>query len=226
MSNILICLEFYLENNKFGGICLKKTISIIIGIIFTLIQSMLPLTASDITIANRMGIAMIFAIVWIVYSIYADAINEFFCRLFGKSYVINSKKTILQIFNTEIISAATSINKAIKENNLSNSTEYVQQKLYHDWCKIIHFLFMYCTTGKTKSTTTGKTKSTIDYSIVRNEKLNTLWITRDNYIDRKLLNSILKTIFEFDEKYRTSISINTDYEGFKKQLTELSKLFL
>lgn len=217
-SNILITLEFYLRNNMVGGVFLKKTISIIIGIIFTLIQSMLPLTVSDITIIVRFGMAMIFAVIWIVYSIYDDKINEFFCRLFGKSYVINNKKTILQIFNTEIISATTSVSKAIKDNSLSNSTEYAQQKLYHDWCKIIHFLFMYCTTGKTKKT--------IDYSIVRNEKLNTLWITRDKYIDSKLLNSIFKTIFEFDEKYQTSISVNTDYEGFKKQLTTLSKLFL
>lgn len=186
------------------------------GIIFAMLQTMLPLASESVELKNRIFIAVVFVAVWILYSVFSDTIDERICSLLGRDWVVQDRQKKLQRFECVIVPASYSINDSLTKG--IPHSDYDVQFLYNEWCKTIHFFATYCVVKKEKWE--------IDFSIIRKSNYNSVWVTRVKFIDVEYVKAILKIMNQFDTQYETFINSQVDYKEYKKQLNKLVETFL
>lgn len=141
----------------------------------------------------------------------------YLCKLFGKDLIHIDSKTKKLYYENTIVSDTIEINRFLASNDNVDFSKFEGIQSYNKWCNIIHFFTTYCCIGVTNKK--------IDYSIIRHDDYQSIWVTRDKYIDKASASSIIGIVVNYDAKYSYEIQQQADYSGFKEQLKIISKLF-
>ena len=188
---------------------MNKTISAIIGIIFAIVQAFLPLTEEGISIKHRLLSASTFALIWIIYTVFAEKIEVFICRsVLGRSLHKKDSNEKIEHFHNRIVPLVYSIQKAHIQND-----DFTKQYYYHNWCEIIDFIIMECC----------KKDGAIDDSTVSvgNKRFAKSFKTR--HIDIFYLNSIVDILLKFNNNNKEFISHEIDYSHYMENLKIITK---
>ena len=194
---------------------MKKTISSIIVVIFGLLQLVLPLTDTDITLWVRIIIILVFTAVWAFFTARADEISEFICRnILGRDLNAIDRFTIAKEFRCDILPKAIEIEQFLEQSTLLPEN-IVGEALYDNWCFVINYIKTYCLTRSGEIN--NKVVCTTADTYIPNYRLTKV---NPDYVFK-----VIKVLISFRETQLTIISKQNDFAKFNKKLSSIENAF-
>lgn len=193
---------------------MKRFISISFGILFTIIQTILPLNTKEISLSRRWVIGIIFSLIWITYSIFAEKIDKKIWKLSGHRWDVKTNEEKISHFRENIVPKVLNINISNSCSNVMSDFDFLY--LYNIWCEILCFLVNECIVIENNKP---------NYDIIRNSKYESVGYTRYIYIDKKYVKEMIKVLEEFDKKHINRMKVQKDYIDIKNQLEKVKEIF-
>ena len=191
---------------------MKKVISATLGIVFTVVQALLPLGDIGKSLEYRLFIAACFSALWILYTVYSEKIDTIILRsgLGRYSQKRNAIETVTYFHSTITHTAHTLQNTVIKESD----SAFVQNLYYHNWCEVIDFVSMDCC----------NTGEYINSSVVSTSRYRHAKRFLNRTIDLRYLSNVVEALYTCDKNNKTYFSREIDYMVYFGRLESINKL--
>ena len=194
---------------------MKKVISAIIVVFFSILQLFLPTTDPNMAWWGKFVIIVAFTTVWIVFTAYADEISEYICRnVFGRDLIKTNRITTVETFRSLVIPKAIEIEQFLDADISSKGTLF-EDMLYDNWGFIINYIMTYCITNSNE----------INYKVVCKISDTNISNNRFTKIHIIYISNVIKTLLRFREKESFRISKYADFSDFDEMLNDIQKAF-
>ena len=192
---------------------MKKIISSVIAAILVLFQAFLPLNDGSIGIWQRIIVASIFLLFWIIYIVFSDKIEYFISKIiFHKDLEYKNPKQKYDDFYSKIIPFCSTLNDNVAVIPIE---EFQKHSIYNMWCYVINFILTDCC----------KSCYTIDNTIVCTNNEAFVADFRSYKIDPNYIQSIIKLLNQFLIFKVDIINEYQDADQQIKHLVEINKIF-